>query len=90
MDKTVEWVVSDLLPSIMPEIKAQIDAKNRVVKHFQLSDNEVDNMVCSAITPYHNKGISLEKIEQTEIAESLNTCFNIMVSLGIDLKTLGK
>jgi hypothetical protein len=90
MDKSVEWVVSDLLPSIMPEIKAQIDAKNRVTEHFELSDSEVDKMVCLTVAPYHKKGISLEKIEQTGIVDSLNTCFNIMLSLGIDLKTLGK
>ena len=89
MDEQLEWVLS-MLPSAMPQVTAQINLKEKVLEYFDLSNSEPDKMICSTILNYHQKGLGLEKIKDTGLHTSLAFSFKAMLSLGIDLKKLGK
>jgi hypothetical protein len=90
--KIRDYICVDLLPSLFPEQREYILKIKNVCNELSLNyDNEVDYAV--AVTILHEmraKGIGLKQIEQTELHKSLAHSFNALLSLGIDLKTLGK
>ncbi len=82
----------ELLPNLFKEQREDILKIKELCIELNLNyDDEADyNTATTILREIKTKGIDLKQIEKTELHKSLSHSFNALISLGIDLKTLGK